>query len=128
MSTLQRLAQPRITKKTITVTAAKTLTIRDHDARIIIDATSTTTVTLPEPKKGVEFIFYVKTAATSGNGHTIATKGSTEKVFAKGFAAAAGKGAVNTQATGAQGDSFRVFSDGTDWFGVATSGTWARQA
>lgn len=110
--------------KNITAAAA-TLSPVDSGAKVNLDSTTTIVVTLPPPAAGLEFEFFVKTAATSGSGHTInPTAGAS--LFAKGFTAANGKGAQNTQATGAQGDGFYLWSDGTNWFGFVDAGTWAR--
>jgi|SRR5581483_190430 len=121
----QRVLNP---VRTITITADTTLAATDSGATIIINANDTKTVTLPAPAEGLEFLIFVKVASTSGVGHTIHPSGGSAKLYAKGFTAAAGKGAVNTQATSAIGDAFYVYSDGTDWYGLAEAGTWAREA
>lgn len=127
-TTLLRQEQPRTHRKIIAITGNKTLKRSDNKALVIFNSTTSLTAILPAPAQGLEFFFFVKAAAGSGTGHFIDLAGTTEKLYSKGFTAAAGKGAVNTQATGAIGDTYRVWSDGTDWFGIATSGTWAREA
>jgi hypothetical protein len=49
-------------------------------------------------------------------------------MYGDGFTPAAGKGAVNTQATGAVGDTGFVIFDGTNWQFYTIQGTWAREA
>lgn len=111
-----------------TITANKRLKQSDNGATVIFNSATSLTAFLPPPRKGLAFTFYVKVIAGSGTGHFIDLAGSVEKLFSKGFTAAAGKGSVNTQATGAIGDCYRVLCDGTDWFGFAEAGTWAREA
>jgi len=108
-------------------TADLVLTSVQAGQRITVNSATTRTITLPAPAVGLAFEIFVKAPATGGAGHTIATKGATEKVYAKGITAAAGKGLINTQATGAIGDAVSIFSDGVDWFAKLT-GTWARVA
>lgn len=110
------------------ITADTTLTAADEGKLIVFDSTTSLVVSLPATAKNLTFWFYVKTAAGSGAGHSISPVAA-DKIYAKGFTAAANKDAINTQATGAQGDAFSVIGNGTDgWFGYKDAGTWAREA
>ena len=115
---------------TITITANRKLKASENGAWVNFNSATSLIATLPAPAPGLAYYFFAKVPAGSGVGHLIKTNGTTEKMYAKGasFNLGAGKGAVNTQATGAQGDGFWVWSDGTDWFGIAEAGTWAREA
>jgi hypothetical protein len=99
----------------------------DSGAKFHFDSTTTMVANLPAAALGLEYEFFVKQAAGSGNGHLIHPPTGV-KLYAKGFTVAAGKGALNTQATSAVGDGFYVWSDGVDYFGFADAGTWAREA
>lgn len=128
---LPRFDKPQTVDRVITLATAnqtRRLSAKESGASVVFGNTGTQTAILPPPAKGLFFTFFVKIASTSGVGHFIDPNGTVEKMFAKGFTAAAGKGAVNTQATSAIGDAFTVFSDGVDWFGLAEAGTWAREA
>lgn len=133
-SQLRRQERPDAQPNVITITADRKLTPRDNKAKVIFNSATSLNLTLPPPRKGLEFTFYVKLAAGSGNGHNVKTFGSAEKVFGKVTATgaaiteAAGKGVTNTQATGSKGDGGRVFCDGTDWFFFPDAGTFAREA
>lgn len=125
---LARLDQPVTVEGVITQTTTPIqLHERQNGTTVVFNSTTSMIANLPPPRKGLWFQFYVKVAATSGVGHLIHSS-SAAKTFAKGFSEAVGKGAVNTQASGAKGDSFYVVSDGTDWYGIASAGTWAREA
>lgn len=131
MAELQRLDKPRTTNQVITLTTTRQLKASESGALVVIDSTTAFTTTLPAPKKGLEFTFFLKQVAAA-TGHTIAvTTGPVMygKVSPVGAAAAgtASKGRTNTQATSAVGDGLYVFSDGTNWFATPT-GTWAEQA
>lgn len=126
-----RFDRPQTFDRVITLTTAsqsRRLKASEAGALVIFGGTGSQVAILPPPAKGLTFTFFVKVASTSGNGHFIDPNAVVEKMFAKGFTAAAGKGSVNTQATSAIGDAFSVWSDGIDWFGLAEAGTWAREA
>jgi hypothetical protein len=126
---LSRLNKPVVVQgPVITITTARRLKASETGAAVHFNSATSLTATLPAPQPGLEFTFFVKAASGSGTGHFVDLNGTTEKLFAKGITAAGGKGIVNTQATGAIGDAFSVWSDGTDWFGVSEAGTWAREA
>jgi hypothetical protein len=128
-SFLQRFDRPRSDAgPVLTITANRRLKASENGAAVHFNSATSLIAVLPAPRKGLYFTFFVKTPAGSGLGHFIDLAGTVEKLFVKGFTAAAGKGAVNTQATGAVGDAFTVWSDGTDWFGIAEAGTFAREA
>jgi len=123
--------RPVGTDNVIVLTANRTITAKESGTKFVFNSTTSLDVTLPAPAVGLEFVFYVKVAATSGTGHNIKTNGSSEKTYGKvtatgaALSEAAGKGVVNTQATGSKGDAGRVYSDGTDWFFTPHTGTWA---
>jgi hypothetical protein len=128
---LPRQDKPQSVDRVITLATAnqtRRLSAKESGAAVIFGNNGSQTAILPPPQKGLTFTFFVKVASSSGTGHFIDPNGTVEKLFAKSFTAAGGKGAVNTQATSAIGDAFTVWSDGTDWFGIAEAGTWAREA
>lgn len=129
MAPLPRSAQPKVVEKTIVLTAAYSLKLRDNGARVILNSTTAFITTLPAPGPGLYFTFWVK-APAAATGHDILPLGSATKVFGKvsptgaATAGTAGKGRRNTQATSVAGDGLFVWSDGTDWYADPT-GTWA---
>ncbi len=109
------------------LTASTTLTPEDDGALIVFNSTTSIIVTLPATEKNVEFEFYVQLATTGGVGHAISPNAN-DKIFAPGFTAADDKDAINTQATSAIGDAFRVVGDGSvGWYGYIDGGVWARE-
>lgn len=120
--------RPQNQDNVITIaTTPVALKATDSGSLVIFNSATSLIANLPPPQVGLYFYFYVKIAAGSGVGHLIHSSAAS-KTFGKGFTEAVGKGAVNTQATGAKGDAFEVSSDGTDWFGTSIAGTWAREA
>lgn len=109
--------------------AAIALTGADADTTILVTGTATVIVTLPAAalNKGMRVTVVGQSATASGVGLTVDVP-STDTLYGNGFTAAAGKGAVNTQATARAGDGITVQSDGTNWFIIAVFGTWAREA
>lgn len=110
----------------VLTTTPTTLKATDSGSTLIFNSTTSLIANLPLPQVGLYFYAYVKLAATSGVGHLVHSTAAA-KTFGKGFTEAVGKGALNTQATGAKGDAFEFTSDGTDWFGSVVAGTWARE-
>lgn len=118
-------------KKVITLSATRQLKQSENGAFVILNSATAFTTTLPKPKKGLTFKFFVKVAA-SATGHVIAVGTGPimyGKVSPSGAAAAstASKGRTNTQATSTVGDGLEVWSDGTNWFADPV-GIWAEQA
>lgn len=114
----------------LTSAAALTLQPDDAGALVILSGTATRVVTLPPAARCKGMVFSLTTAAApaTGVGHTLDTAG-TDVMRGNGFTAAAGKGAVNTQATAVAGDSITVASDGVSaWYITEVTGTWAREA
>jgi hypothetical protein len=116
----------------IVITANRTLLAKESGALVVFDSATSLALTLPAVSKGLTFRLFVKTAAGSGNGHTVKTGGTTEATYGKvspvgaAIAQTAGKGVQNTQATGVVGDGGELSCDGTNWF-FKPVGTWARE-
>lgn len=111
-----------------TITASTALTARDSGKTIIVNGADLV-VTLPAAVAGMEFTVVGAPAATGGaTGTTVAVQAA-DKTHGNGFTAAVGKGAVNTQASAADGDWIRFVANGIDgWNVVGIKGTWARVA
>lgn len=125
------LQQPARTRRAVRSTsAALTLSPQDAGGVTIVTGTATVSVTLPPAAlcKGGQFTLIGAAATASGAGLTLDVA-ATDSMAGNGFTAAAGKGAVNTQATSRAGDAITVVSDGaTTWYITGVTGTWAREA
>lgn len=113
-----------------TVAADTTLTPADGGGIVYVTGTATVVITLPLAAlcKGMEFTLVGVAATAAGAGLTLDVNAA-DTMNGNGFTAAAGKGAVNTQATSRAYDSITAVSNGgTAWAIVAVTGTWAREA
>lgn len=117
---------------TLITTTATDLTLTAADNGKLIDVTAADkTVTLPAAVKGMKYKILVDgaTAATGGTvGTTVAIPG-TDTLAGNGFTPAAGKGAVNTDATAVSGDWIELTAVAANsWYVTGIKGTWARVA
>lgn len=114
------------------LTAAKTLSEKDTGKTFFLNSATEFAVTLPAPKLGLKFKFFVK-AAPSGADYTIVTKGAAQnlggRVVISGSAAASGDTENAATATtisfvGGQavyGDYADVVSDGDGWYALCVA-------
>ena len=116
------------------LTEAKTLTDSSSGKTYFLNAAGGFTVTLPRPKKGVNFEFIVKTAPTTA--YTIATNGGSSVILGQvistdGNATTDPDVAKTAEAsitfvanTAVVGDSVELVSDGTYWYAEGYSSVW----
>lgn len=113
-----------------TITASATLSPGDAGV-VLVNLSTSATATLPSAARagrGATYTIVNVVATASGTGTFVDLTG-TDTMVGNGFTAAAGKGAVNTQATSRAGDAITVVSDGVSaWYIVSLTGTWAREA
>lgn len=119
------------TADTIAVTAAQTSSVF-----LATKASATQVFTLPAAAAGLNYTFICGHASGEILINPTGSIATTFTTFAAVGADAdtaivtlsAGTGLKNTAATNAIGDSIRLVSDGTNWFGIGiTSGIWATQ-
>lgn len=123
-------AVSRVRSLVRTLAADTTLAPQDFPAIVKVTGTATVVITLPPAArvKGASITLIGVAATAAGAGLTLDVP-SSDTMNGNGFTAAAGKGAVNSQATSRAGDSITVVSDGgTAWYITAVTGTWAREA
>jgi hypothetical protein len=109
------------------VTGADALTAEESGKVMMINSTTTRIISLPATAAGLVYTIVVKVAATSGTGHSISPVAA-DKIIESSITPADDKDLINTQATGAAGDSITLVGDGVDgWLVVAKTGTWARE-
>lgn len=122
-------AIPGLAESVAIATLDTTLTAADSHKTVIMNAATTKTVTLPSAAAapGLTFTVTQQQVPASGAGLTVHPAG-TDVMRGNGFTPAAGKGAINTQATGRIGDAITVQSDGVSaWYITSLTGTWARE-
>lgn len=113
-----------------TLAGSATLTAADS-GKLIVATTADSVITLPAGVPGLKFkvITANATAATGGSVGTTVDVPGTDTLNGNGFTAAAGKGAVNTDASAVIGDFLEVTCTAANtWFITAIKGTWAREA
>ncbi len=104
---------------TVTAEQSGTIFLLEHADDIVVQ--------LPATVAGLEYTFIVQSLAADTLGHII-TPAAADKFFGVG-APGDDKGAVNTTATEAIGDSITVVGDGVDgWVAIVNKGVWAKQA
>ena len=110
------------------VTASTAWTAQDSSKVIMVNGADTVQ-TLPTAAAGLMYTFInTPTGAGGATGTTVAVQAA-DKMHGNGFTAAAGKGAVNTHASAADGDALVVIGNGIDgWNILNVRGTWARVA
>lgn len=113
------------------LTANATLTPGDLGSIVTVTLATSATVTLPSAARAGKgaHVTVISTAQPSSGAGLLVDVPATDSMVGNGFTAAAGKGALNTQATAKAGDSLTLVSDGgTTWYIIAVTGTWAREA
>lgn len=113
-----------------TLTQAKTLTRADSGKTFFLNSTTEFAVTLPAPKLGLRFSFFVK-GAPSGANYTITTPSQANLIFGHvvttdvnsatdpDFAASAQDTITIVDGTAIQGDRVDLECDGTYWYATA---------
>lgn len=129
---LTRAAQAisRTRSQVKTLSANTTLSPADLPGLVKVTGTATVVITLPLAAlcKGASITLVGVAATAAGAGLTLDVNAA-DTMNGNGFTAAAGKGAVNSQATSRAGDTITAVSDGgTAWYITAVTGTWAREA
>jgi len=122
--------------KPATLAQARTLTHSDSGKTYFLNAAGGFTITLPEPRGGINFEFIVKTAPTSGN-YTIASKGAADviggQVVSSDVYHVGGRASVQLPGVAYAnfvsgrsqiGDSLKMVSDGTYWYATGYCGLW----
>ena len=121
--------------KPITLAEARTLTDSDNGKTYFLNAAAGFQVTLPKPRAGANFTFYVKTAPSTG--HYVIGSAADAKII-KGMqvttninagtnATSETSGASNIRffmGRAAVGDSVEIVSDGTYWYAVGFTSIW----
>jgi hypothetical protein len=118
--------------RAITNTTTDTATYTAEDSGRIVIATkssATQTFTLPAVASGLEFTFVCGHASgeilINPTGSVVLNIKASEGGAA--VATAAGTGIKNTAASNILGDNITLICDGTAWYGIKQSGTWASQ-
>jgi hypothetical protein len=112
--------------KQFATTASVTQTVgTTQSGNDIVATAEDITLTLPAALKGLNYTFHV--GAVSGSTGLAIHPPTGAKLYAHGFTASSGKGAICTHATASAGDVISIICDGTDWWVRSISGTWARE-
>lgn len=112
------------------LTAAYTVSPDESGAVFFLNSATEFATTLPAPKAGLRYTFFVK-AAPSGASYTIVTNGSSNIIKGAGFSSDLNAASdVDFETSGCDtisfvdakavaGDSVDLFCDGTNWFARA---------
>lgn len=113
--------EPINVNRVIVATGNVTLTAADSGATVIVDTTTSATISLPSTKKGLMFTVSLK-QITAGAGHEVDPT-AVDKILIGGKAD--GASYVCSGATDALADFVTVIGDGVDgWYVASQRGTW----